>query len=232
MSSESIPLGLCPIQTCSYLPKQNEQIAVVFESRFQTPQYYEAFLDMGFRRSGEMIYRPNCPSCQACQSIRILTPAFKPSRSQKRLIKQAQKLAIRWQVKDKMDENWYPLYDAYICARHRDGSMYPPDRKTFESFSQSEWLNVKYLHLYQDEKLIAIAVIDVLADSLSAFYTFFDPENPLSLGSLAILYQVEVAQINNKKWLYLGFQIDECPAMSYKDRYHPHQKLVNQTWQG
>jgi arginine-tRNA-protein transferase len=34
----------------------------------------------------------------------------------------------------------------------------------------------------------------------------------------------------NKEWLYLGYQIDECPAMNYKTRFHPHQRLVNQRW--
>ncbi len=42
----------------------------------------------------------------------------------------------------------------------------------FAKFARAKWLNSQYLHLYQGEKLVAIAVTDLLPNSASAFYTF------------------------------------------------------------
>lgn len=232
MLPDSIQLGLCPPHPCSYLADQEEQIAVVMSEALQTESFFEAFLSLGFRRSGNMIYRPHCQQCNACQPIRILVDEFEPSKSQKRLLNKAKKAQISYQLKSQLDDDWYDLYAKYIELRHQNGSMYPPNKQTFLDFIQSSWLNPSFLHLYQEQKLIAVAVTDNLTHSLSAFYTFFEPEHPLSLGALAILTQVEVAQKTNKSYLYLGFQIDECDAMKYKVLYNRHQKLVNHAWQG
>ncbi len=110
--------------------------------------------------------------------------------------------------------------------------MYPPQKDEFDKFAKSQWLNTQFLHIYQHNQLIAIAVTDVLPHSASAFYTFFDPNSPLSIGTLAVLLQLEFCKTHQKQWLYLGYQIDECPAMNYKVRFQRHQRLVNQRWQG
>ena len=39
----------------------------------------------GFRRSHDIVYRPACPSCNACTPVRVPVRAFKPSRSLKRI---------------------------------------------------------------------------------------------------------------------------------------------------
>ncbi|MFA0233158.1 arginyltransferase, partial [Vibrio sp. 10N.261.45.A7] len=62
--------------------------------------------------------------------------------------------------------------------------------------------------------------------------TFFDPDIDISMGTLGVLFQIQHAQKEQKQWLYLGYQIDECPAMNYKVRFQRHQRLVNQRWQG
>ena len=135
-------------------------------------------------------------------------------------------------MKDRMDEEWFELYSQYINKRHSDGSMYPPKKQEFYQFSRSNWLDIRYLHIYDEKNLVAIAVTDDLPHSASAFYTFFDPDHPLSLGTVGILMQIEYCIQTNKQWLYLGYQIDKCPAMNYKVRFHRHQRLVNQRWQG
>lgn len=71
-----------------------------------------------------------------------------------------------------------------------------------------------------------------MQDANSAFYTFYDPDIKLSIGTLSVLYQLELTRKQGKRWLYLGYQIDECPAMSYKVRFDSHQRLVNHRWQG
>lgn len=227
---QSIQIGLTQEHPCSYLSDQKERVAVAVDPRMQCAENYEILLANGFRRSGQTIYKPYCSNCNQCEALRVDAQSFELSKSQKRLKNKAQYL--HYQVKSSLDDSWFSLYANYIAKRHSDGSMYPPDKHDFETFSSCNWLNVKYLHIYEDERLIAIAVMDVLPNCTSAFYTFFDPDYHFSLGTLAVLFQLEFSKLHQKQWLYLGYQIDSCPAMNYKVRFHPHQRLVNQRWRG
>ena len=232
MSSDlqQIRIGLTDNHPCSYLPSRQERVAVTLDTNLHSSSNYEVLLANGFRRSGDTIYKPHCELCSACQAIRISIPDFEASRSQKRLLAKAKE--VTYQLKEEMDSEWFSLYSRYIEARHRTGSMYPPNRKSFAEFSHCTWLNSQYLHFYYQNQLIGIAVTDILSNSASAFYTFFDPDCEFSLGTLGVLLQVEYCLKQGKQWLYLGYQIDECSAMNYKVRFHPHQRLVNQTWRG
>jgi arginine-tRNA-protein transferase len=232
MSSDlqQIRIGLTNCHPCSYLDDRQERVAVALDPAMHCGSSYEVLLANGFRRSGDTIYKPHCDHCQACQALRIAVPDFVVSKNQKRLLKKSSKYT--WQLKDALDDNWFDLYSRYINQRHKNGSMFPPQKTEFAHFSQCSWLNTQYLHIYDQKKLIAVAVTDILSNSASAFYTFFDPDYTLSLGTLAVLFQVQHCQNQGKQWLYLGYQIDECPAMNYKVRFQPHQRLVNQRWQG
>lgn len=227
---QSIQIGLTKEHPCSYLDGQQERVAVAVDPRMQTAENYEILLANGFRRSGDTIYKPYCHSCSQCTALRVNVAGFTLSKSQKRLKNKA--IHLRYEIKQILDSDWFTLYADYIAKRHRSGTMYPPDKNDFERFATCLWLPVNYLHVYDKDKLIAIAVMDILPDSASAFYTFYDPEYPLSLGTLAVIFQLEYCKIAQKQWLYLGYQIDSCPAMNYKVRFHPHQRLVNQRWRG
>ena len=233
MSSDihQIRIGLTNNHPCSYLADKLERVAVAIDSQMQDAGNYEVLLANGFRRSGDTIYKPHCDHCQACQALRIAVPDNVPSKSQKRLLNKA-RADFHWEVKASMDPDWFELYARYINARHRHGTMYPPKCDEFRKFTMCDWLDTRYLHVYYQHRLVAIAVTDILPSSASAFYTFFDPDIDLSLGTLCVLYQIELCKKDSKQWLYLGYQIDECPAMSYKVRFQAHQRLVNQRWQG
>lgn len=230
MNTQQIKIGLSAQNSCNYLTGRLERVAVALDGELHTPEGYELLLANGFRRSGDTIYTPYCDSCKACQAIRLSIADINLTRSQIRLGKRAEKL--RWEAKSTMDKNWFVLYQNYINKRHQHGSMFPANRDEFAKFAHCEWLDTRYIHLYDQDKLLAIAVTDLMENCASAFYTFFDPDSPLSLGTIGILTQIKYCQQTNKQWLYLGYQIDECPAMNYKVRFHRHQRLVNQRWQG
>ena len=206
-------------------------MAVALDENLHTEDNYQVLMANGFRRSGDTIYKPHCQHCNACQPIRIAVPDFIPSKSQKRL--QSKGKALHWEMKPEFDPDWFDLYSRYICERHKDGTMFPPREDEFARFAQTTWLTTGFLHIYDEsDRLLAVAVTDIMDKCASAFYTFFDPDYPLSLGTLGVLFQLEYCQRENKHWLYLGYQIDECPAMNYKTRFQRHQRLVNQCWQG
>ncbi|WP_187992411.1 arginyltransferase [Vibrio harveyi] len=228
---QHIRIGLTNNHPCSYLPEREERVAVALDADLHTEQSYQVLMANGFRRSGDTIYKPHCQHCSACQPIRIAVPDFVASKSQKRLLNKGK--ALHWEMKPELDSNWFELYSRYICERHQNGTMYPPREDEFARFAQTTWLTTGLLHVYDDEaRLVAVAVTDIMEHCASAFYTFFDPDYPLSLGTLGVLFQLEYCRQHNKHWLYLGYQIDECPAMNYKTRFQRHQRLVNQRWQG
>lgn len=191
MSSDlqQIRIGLTDSHPCSYLADRQERVAVALDPAMHCGSSYEVLLANGFRRSGDTIYKPHCDQCQSCQALRLSIPDFEPSRNQKRLLKKAAQ--YQWQLKERMDDNWFDLYARYIESRHKSGSMYPPKKEEFAQFSKCNWLNTQFLHIYQEQQLVAIAVTDILSNSASAFYTFFEPEHSLSLGTLAVLFQAE-----------------------------------------
>ena len=227
---QHIKIGLTTYNPCSYLESRSERVAVALDESLHCCDGYEMLLANGFRRSGDTIYTPYCGVCTACEAIRIAIADFTPSKSQKRIL--AKSRSLHWVLRPEMEEGWFDLYSRYISSRHLEGTMYPPKKEQFADFARCRWLNTQYMHIYQGEKLIAVAVTDIMNNSASAFYTFFDPDFPLSLGTIAILFQIEFCQEQEKQWLYLGYQIDECPAMNYKVRFQRHQRLVNHRWQG
>ncbi|PKF79626.1 arginyltransferase [Vibrio sp. vnigr-6D03] len=225
-----IRIGMTESHDCSYLDEHEERVAVVLDDVLHTCSGYELLMANGFRRSGNAIYKPQCDQCNACQSLRVAVSDFKPSKSQKRLLNKAKN--VEWKMKNSLDDEWFNVYEQYIIERHREGSMYPPKKQDFSDFAQNEWLNTQFLHVYEEGKLIGVAVTDVMSNCASAFYTFYNPHSELSLGTLCVLLQLQYCQKSGKQWLYLGYQIDECQAMNYKVRFHPHQRLVNHRWQG
>ena len=95
--------------------------------------------------------------------------------------------------------------------------MFPPQFSQFEGIVKCEWMPILYLLIYKETQLIGVAVTDVLPNSLSANYTFFDPEfDELALGKYAILQQILATKALGKHHLYLGYQIDSCDKMNYK----------------
>lgn len=225
-----LKVGLTPEHPCSYLPEKKEQLLVMMDPGMFNTSDYERLLSLGFRRSGKDIYRPHCPQCQACQSIRLAVDDVILSSSQKRILKKNADLTIK--VSEVSKEEYFTLYQAYINQRHQQGSMYPANPAQYQHFILAPWLNPHFIEIYLEAKLIGVAVTDLGSASLSAMYTFYDPEfESRSLGTFAILQQIQYAKELGLPWLYLGYQVDQCRKMNYKTRFHPYQRLIRGEWQ-
>ncbi|MEM1113390.1 MAG: arginyltransferase [Pseudomonadota bacterium] len=216
--------------SCSYLEDQ-EATTLFVDPRQEVDQaMYSRLSVLGFRRSGNHVYRPHCAHCNACVPARIPVAAFSPNRGQRRCLKRNIDLDIK-QTQSIDDDEAYSLYHRYICERHADGDMHPPDREQYLSFLNNAWDCTRYYRFYDGERLVAVAVIDELLDGLSAIYTFFDPgEQRRSLGQFAILWQIELAKALNLEHVYLGYWIKECQKMAYKSAYRPLELCINNRW--
>lgn len=96
------------------------------------------------------------------------------------------------------------------------------DPVKYQQFMTSSEIDSFMMELRDGNRLIAVSVLDRVVDGLSAVYTFFDPaENHRSLGTLAILRQIDLALSADHDYLYLGYWISDCSKMSYKERFSP-----------
>jgi arginyl-tRNA--protein-N-Asp/Glu arginylyltransferase len=230
MDISSIKLYATHEHPCSYLKDRSATTIFVDPMLTMNGRIYSELSDFGFRRSGAHVYRPNCRSCQACIPVRIPVASFQPSRAQKRCIKRNQDVITTLTDNINTDEH-YELYESYINSRHADGDMYPPTRDQYEDFLSSEWGVTRYLELRADGRLLGVAVSDRLDQGLSAIYSFFSSTEPSrSLGVLAVLRQVELAQALKLPYVYLGYWIRECDKMRYKNQYRPLDMFINNGW--
>ena len=99
------------------------------------------------------------------------------------------------------------------------------------SFLTTNWCDTPFLEIRKGDRLLAVAVTDRLANALSAVYTFFDPAlTDRSLGTLAILKQIEWARSLGLPHLYLGYWIRDCRKMAYKARFRPLELWISGSW--
>lgn len=191
---------------------------------------YNELIQLGFRRSGGYLYRPHCPNCNECISMRLPVKRYRYSRNDKRTLKKNKDLCIKT-IKGKFFEEHYELYRHYINNRHAGGSMENPSKSDYHRFLICDWANTEFIEFRQGKKLLAVAVTDIISTGQSAVYTFFDPEEKeRSLGHYAILKQLELTGNQQLPYLYLGYWIKDCDKMSYKSRYKPAEGYINDMW--
>jgi arginine-tRNA-protein transferase len=180
-----IKLLKTPEHPCSYLPGRSAQTIFIDPDAWKNPEFYQSLIDLGFRRSGSDIYRPDCNGCKACISVRIPVDRFSPRRSQRRAWERfKQDLSVKV-VPAIFSQQHFELYSKYMNSRHPEGDMANPTEEDYCKFLITSWCETAFVEFYSDEKMFSVAVIDLLPKGISAVYTFFDPKmSALSPGDL------------------------------------------------
>ncbi len=185
----------------------------------------------GHRRTGEFIYQTNCPNCTACEPIRLDCREFHFSRNQRRVINRCNNLFQQKISPLQADAQRVELFNKH--RRQRGLAKKDTDidleeyvwgfvRSCFESFEITYW---------SGDHLACVAVCDLGRNSVSAVYTFFDPDlRTESVGTYSILKQIEFCQRRDLQFLYLGYYVEQSPHMKYKSRFRPNQRLIDGQW--
>lgn len=228
---ENIKIYLSAPHECPYIPTETASSLIIDPNLSVDRDALSFFTANGFRRSGDVIYRPHCAQCNACVSVRIPVHEYRPDRSQRRTAARNRDLRIR-AVRAYYDDEHFDLYMRYQRYRHPDSEMCDPDPEQYRRFIVNDRHQTWFYEMHDRDELLAVAVCDRLNDGLSAIYTFFSPDQERrSLGTFAIMHQIEEARRLKLAHVYLGYWIAECRKMSYKTRFRPTQGLVNGTWQ-
>ncbi len=229
MTSSTVRLYLSTSYPCNYLPYRTARSQILTSPHPVTDNLYYALIHHGFRRSGDIVYRPYCISCNLCIPIRVPVQLFNASRSQKRALKHHSMLTVEW-IRPTDSPEITTLYEQYQKTRHSS------DEKANFHDQLSQFLIVSpvdtWMILFRlKNELKIVSVIDKLCDGLSAVYTFFAPNDAGSAyGTYAVLWQIEYCKQQNYPYLYLGYWIPDSPKMNYKRNFRPFEILYQDKW--
>ncbi len=216
---------------CPYLPGRTSRLPLRLPLQKLTPEQFDHRLAAGDRRSGPFLYRPSCPGCGACESLRIEVEKFQPNATQRRTLRRGnQLLEVRVGT---------PIVDAARVAlfnQHRntrDLARYDRDidQTGYEGFLVESCCDTLEFSYWLGDTLIGVAVTDRGAEAMSAVYFFFDPaQSRLSPGVYNVLKQIEICRTWGMRYLYLGFYVAASEHMAYKSLYLPHERFINRQW--
>ena len=216
---------------CAYLPGRKARSSYVDPNIDLNIEWLTQLNLQGFRRSGRLVYRPDCQHCNACVSTRILVNPISLSKSQRRVLKRNHDLQLAV-VPAAQAGGFYDTYKRYIDARHRDGDMYPASMEQYQDFLMSSFGNSYFLCVYDQSKFIGALAFDVLLDGLSSVYCFFEPnESSRSLGRFLILRLSQLSSMLGRRYNYLGYYVEGCQKMIYKQQFTPRQQWLQNQWQ-
>jgi arginine-tRNA-protein transferase len=225
---------LTPPHACGYLPAETAQLENELVVNL-TAAEYQKLLEQGWRRFGGMLFRPQCPACQACQSIRVDVRRFRPNRSQRRA----------WQLNcgsvqprigpPAVSSAKLRLYDRFHAfqSEHKGWPDYPPKDATsyVESFVNNPVFTEEWCY-YLGGRLVGVGYVDAVSASLSAIYFVYDPaERKRSLGTFNVLCLLERAWELELPHVYLGYYVAGCSSLTYKANFRPNEVLkADGTW--
>ncbi len=222
---------------CPYLPGRSERKVFTELKGPHADQLNEALGRIGFRRSQTVAYRPSCLDCQACVSVRVVAEEFRPSTTQRRLLKRNRDL-IATECRPWATEEQFALLQKYLAARHPDGGMAAMDEMDYADMVEHTPVSsclVEYREPTasgEPGQLVGACLTDRQGDGLSMIYSFYDPEHEqrAGLGNYIILDHIRRAAAEGLPYVYLGYWVEGSARMQYKVRFRPLEKLTRDGW--
>jgi arginine-tRNA-protein transferase len=221
------------LQRCPYREGQVARMPLYRQLRALTLEETDGHLAQAERRVGTCLYRTACPTCRACEGLRIPVDEFRPTRDQRRVL-------ARWQDRNRIEIGpaTYTEEKLALFNRHkqRRGLVAADDDGEMTALGYSSWLvqtctltvEMRYFH---DDVLVGVGLVDLGRESASSVYFYFDPDrSDLSPGVFSVLSEIDLCRRTGRRWLYLGLYVEDCRHLSYKARYRPHERLVDGDW--
>lgn len=218
-------------QSCPYVDAETARMPLELPIGPVGQEFTDWMLAGGYRRSGDFVYRTRCPRCNECKPTRLIAKQFHWSKSFRRILNRGDReLTLRWQAST-VDQQRVDLFNQHRVQRGLDTHDTEISVDSYHAFLVSSFGQSEELSVWMDDRLIAVSVVDVGRDCLSAVYTFFDPDQGrFSLGTYVILKQIQRAVREQLRYVYLGMYVSSNRHLNYKARFGPQQRFIEGTW--
>ncbi len=222
---------------CPYLPGKQERKVFTELNGLHAGELNDALGRIGFRRSQSVAYRPSCVGCSACVSIRVRAADFRPSASQRKLLRRHADLEVHACRPWATDEQ-YRLLRSYLATRHSSGGMARMDEGDYADMVEQSPVDSVVVEYREPTvngrrgRLVAACITDQQGDGLSMIYSFFladDVARP-GLGNFVIMDHILRAHAAGLGYVYLGYWVKGSNRMAYKTRYRPIEVLGPNGW--
>jgi len=222
---DNTQLFLTAAMPCPYLPGRQERKLFTHLTGRRAAALHQLLSDNGFRRSQNLIYRPACEGCSACQSVRIVARQFAPSDRFRRILRKNADISVTV-CEPRATTEQFALFKRYLNARHAGGGMTQMNFIDYEYMVEDtpvQSVLVEYrLTSAPGNPLVAVALTDVMPDGLSMVYSFYDPDMAKrGFGNLLILDHIDQVKQAGLQYVYLGYWVKDSPKMAYKAAFRP-----------
>ena len=222
---------------CPYLPGRTERKVFTELKGPHADALNDALSRIGFRRSQTVAYRPSCLDCRACVSVRVVAGEFRPSTTQKRMLKRHGGLIVS-ECRPWATGEQFELLQTYLASRHPGGGMAAMDEVDYADMVEHTAVTSSMVEYREPDadgnpgRLIGACLTDRQADGLSMIYSFYDPEHEArgGLGNFIILEHIRRAAAEGLDYVYLGYWVEGSTRMQYKIRYRPMERLGPHGW--
>ena len=217
-----IPIKPKPHQ-CGYFDDRD----ATFESFLlleATDQEREMLLASGYRSFGKYVFRPMCVGCRACTPLRIPLDQFKPTKSQRRVLRRCSEIKVAVSKPLYTSEKW-EIYKDHLRRFNR------PEQKQEEndfigSFYDPAIPSLEFCY-YLEGRLVAVGIVNETPHALSSVYFTYRLEYAhYSLGTFSVMKEIEYGVAHGKRHLYLGYYIEDNHFMRYKGDFRPNEMLT------
>lgn len=226
-----VPIDTGPPFACPYLKDRDAKFAI--GATLPTPDDFDRLMELGFRRSGRVFYRPACPNgCRACVPIRVPTMTFARSRSQRRTWRRASACCEVTVAEPRLDDESYRLYERHVERMGSTETM-PTEDSYRWSFVES-CVETRFFEYRVAGRLVASSVLDLGRRTASSVYCSWDEEfAALGLGTFSVLWELDWCRERGIDYYHLGYRVADCRRLAYKDRFRPFEiyDWTSDTWQ-
>ena len=217
-----------PPQSCAYLPSETSCMSYRLRNEL-SPEDYERLLSRGWRRFGDQLFRPRCPGCAECRSLRVKAPEFRPSKSQRRVLRKNLDLQV-WIHPASVSPahiRLYNEYHAFMAVEKGWREQTITEEEYAASFLAANTPFAHELLYFLGVDLVAVGLMDLTLTAASSVYFFHDPAmRKRALGVFSMLKELEYAAAAGLRHHYLGYWVPPCGSMAYKADYRPFELLV------
>jgi len=219
------------LKTCPYLGDRPSRLEVRLMTSVR-PEEHVALLAAGVRHFGRSYFRPACPGCAQCISIRVSVRELKPSRSQRRVLSRNRDVLVEV-GEPQVDDERLGLYQRFHEDRERARGWAPVNMDLEEyvsSFIDNPVATFELRYRLED-RLVAIAYVDDTPTAFNSIFAFWEPAcYKRSLGTFDVLTEIRLARVMGKEHLYLGYHVRGCRSLEYKAGFKPCEVLIGGRW--